>query len=236
MIRFIHAADFQIGKPYNWASDRAQRTLRERRETSIERVGEVADENDAQFIVVAGDFFDANTVGDDVITRACKRLSSIDVPVYILPGNHDFAAGPACVYQRSTFERHQPDQVTVLDDEVPEIVAGGEAVLLPAPIRRRNELGDPTSHYASDFGKDKAPDAVRISVAHEDLIDDLENTVLELRRRGDGVRPKASPDEIDAISTDGYVRTAVERLRGKAEEGEEAAEEALQLLYQLKQE
>jgi DNA repair exonuclease SbcCD nuclease subunit len=369
MIRFIHAADFQIGKPYNWASDRAQRTLRERRETAIERVGEVADENDAQFIVVAGDFFDANTVGDDVITRACKRLSSIDVPVYILPGNHDFAAGPACVYQRSTFERHQPDQVTVLDDKAPEIVADGEAVLLPAPIRRRNELGDPTSHYASDFGKDKAPDAVRISVAHggvvdfeegkassridperveaadidylalgdwhgrkkvrdrvwysgtpepdsfeqndpghvllveidepgtvprvesvrtaqtdwirksvdlrqeedlkafrdwfegvsdplnvlvslelqgrldlasmnslEDLLDDLENTVLELRRRGDGVRPKASLDEIDAISTDGYVRTAVERLRGKAEEGEEAAEEALQLLYQLKQE
>jgi len=369
MVRFVHAADFQIGKPYNWANGRAQKTLQERREQAIERVGEVAEERNADFIVVAGDFFDANTIEDDVITRACRRLSSIDVPVYILPGNHDFAAGPACVYERSTFDRHQPDHVTVLDSDTPQVVADGEAVLLPAPIKRRNELGDPTSHFDSDLGRDAAPDAVRVGVAHggvvdfeggeassridpervesaeleylalgdwhgkkqvrdrawysgtpepdsfkqndpgyvldveieepgadpivepvetaqtrwirkevdirheedltafqdwfeslddplnalvrlelrgrlgleaisslEDLLDDLENTVLHLRRRGDGVRPKASPDEIDAIATDGYVRTAVERLKAEAEEGEESAEEALQLLYQLKRE
>jgi len=369
MVRFIHAADFQIGKPYNWANDRAQKTLQERREQAIEQVGEVAAESQADFIVVAGDFFDANTIEDDVITRACRRLSGADIPTYILPGNHDFAAGPACVYERSTFERHQPDPVTVLDSEEPRVVADGEAVLLPAPIRRRNELGDPTSHFDSDLGRKEAPEAVRIGVAHggvvdfergeassridpervesaeldylalgdwhgkkrirdgvwycgtpepdsfkqndpghilqveieepgadpvvqpvetaqtkwiqkevdvrheedlaafrewfegltdplnalvrlelrgqlgleatgslEDLLDDLENTVLHLGRRGDGVRPKASPDEIDAIATDGYVRTAVERLKAEAEEGEESAEEALQLLYQLKRE
>jgi DNA repair exonuclease SbcCD nuclease subunit len=369
MVSFLHTADFQIGKPYNWVNDRAQKTLQERREQAIERVGEVAEEKNADFIVVAGDFFDANTIEDDVITRACRRLSSVDVPVYILPGNHDFAAGPACVYERSTFERHQPDHVTVLDTETPQIVADGEAILLPAPIRRRNELGDPTSHFDSDLGREEAPKAVRIGVAHGgvvdfeggeassridperveaaeldylalgdwhgkkqirdrvwysgtpepdsfkqndpgyvlnveieesgadlavepvetaqtkwiqkevdvrheedlvafrewfedltdplnalvrlelrgrlgleaisslgDLLDDLENTVLHLRRRGDGVRPEASPDEIDAIATDGYVRTAVERLKAEAEDGEESAEEALQLLYQLKRE
>jgi len=105
MVRFVHAADFQIGKPYNWANGRAQKTLRERREQAIEQVGEVAAESQADFIVVAGDFFDANTIEDDVITRACRRLSSLNIPTYILPGNHDFAAGPASVYERSTFER-----------------------------------------------------------------------------------------------------------------------------------
>jgi DNA repair exonuclease SbcCD nuclease subunit len=369
MARFIHTADFQIGKPYNWANGRAQRTLKERRERAIEQMGEVAAERNADFIVVAGDFFDANTIEDDVITRACRRLSSVDVPVYILPGNHDFAAGPASVYERSTFERHQPGHVTVLDSDEPQAVGDGEAVLLPAPIRRRNELGDPTSHFGSDLGREEAPDAIRVGVAHggvvdfeggeassridperveaaeldylalgdwhgkkevrdrvwysgtpepdsfkqngpgyvldveieepgadpvvepvetaqtrwirkkidirheddlaafqdwfedlddplnalvrlelrgqlgleatsalEDLLDDLENTVLHLRRRGNGVRPKASLDEIDTIATDGYVRTAVERLKAEAESGEESAEKALQLLYQLKRE
>ncbi len=369
MIRFIHAADFQIGKPYNWAGGRAQRTLKERREEAIERVGDVAREKGADFLVIAGDFFDANTIEDDVITRACRRLSNVEVPVYILPGNHDFAAGPACVYDRPTFERHQPGHVTVLDSRAPQVVAGGEAVLLPAPIQRRNELGDPTSHFESDLGREEAPGAIRVGVAHggvvdfdggeassridpgrvesaeldylalgdwhgkkqvrkrvwysgtpepdsfkqngpghvlgveierlgaepvvepvetaqtrwirkevgirreedleafrgwfedlpdplnalvrlelrgrlglkamsslEEVLDDLENTVLHLRRRGDGVRPKASLDEIDAIATDGYVRTAVERLKTEAESGEESAEEALQLLYQLKRE
>ena len=67
MVRFLHAADLQIGRPYNWAGpDRARPKLKEAREEAITRIGKVADERDASFILIAGDLFDDNTVDDDV--------------------------------------------------------------------------------------------------------------------------------------------------------------------------
>lgn len=173
MVRFLHTADLQIGKPFNWAGERAQRSLQEAREEVIGRVGNVAEEHGAQFVVIAGDLFDDNTVADDIVTRTCQRLSDIEVPVYVLPGNHDFAGGPACVYQRDRFLDEKSDHVIVLDEPEPHVVgAEGETapdedvLLLPAPVERQNERGDPTAHLDSDFGVEKPPDAFRIGVAH----------------------------------------------------------------------
>jgi len=173
MVRFIHTADLQIGKPFNWASGRAQSSLREAREEAVTAFGEVARERDAHFILIAGDLFDDNTVGDDVVTRTCQRLSEIDVPVYILPGNHDFAGGPSCVYHRDPFLALKPEHVLVLDEPEPYVLGqegeeppDDDVVILPAPVERRNEKGDPSSHIDSDFGTEAAPGAIRIGLAH----------------------------------------------------------------------
>ena len=168
MVRFVHTADLQIGKPFNWASERARNKLRDAREEAVSRMGEVADDHDADFVLVAGDFFDDNTVSDEVVARTCQRLSDVEVPVYILPGNHDFSGSPSCVYRRDLFRRESPDHVEVLMDREPVPVGGdepedAEAVILPAPVERRNERGDPTSHINADFGP---ADVVRIGLAH----------------------------------------------------------------------
>lgn len=173
MARFIHTADLQVGKPFNWAGERARRSLQEAREEVIGRIGDAVEEHEASFVVIAGDLFDDNTVADDIVTRTCHRLSAVDVPVYILPGNHDFASGPACVYRRDLFLDQKPSNVLVLDEPVPYLVGEkGEAapsedvVLLPAPVKRRTERGDPTAHLDADFGTDEAPGALRIGLAH----------------------------------------------------------------------
>lgn len=166
MIRFVHTADLQIGKPFNWASGRARQKLKDAREEAIERVGEVAADHEADFIVIAGDLFDDNTVGDDVVSRTCQRLSAIDVPVFILPGNHDFAGGPACVYHRDLFDALRPDHVTVLDDAAPHVVEGTGVALLPAPVQRHSERGDPTEHLTRAFGSDELERGVRVGLAH----------------------------------------------------------------------
>ena len=116
--------------------------------------------------MIAGDFFDDNTVSDDVVARTCKRLSEVEVPVYILPGNHDFSGSPSSVYHRDLFRDQKPDHVHVLAEKEP--VIGGQAgeegaAILPAPVERRNERGDPTAHIDSDFGPQ---DAIRIGLAH----------------------------------------------------------------------
>lgn len=173
MIRFLHTADLQIGKPFNWAGERAQRSLREAREEVVGRIGGAAEEHDASFVLVAGDLFDDNTVADDVVTRTCQRLSGVEVPVYVLPGNHDFAGGPASVYRRDLFLDRKPDHVIVLDEPEPYLVGtegenppDEEVLLLPAPVQRRTERGDPTAHLDSAFGAEAASDALRIGVAH----------------------------------------------------------------------
>ena len=168
MVRFVHTADLQIGKPFNWAAGRAQTKLREAREEAVSRIGEVADEHEADFVLIAGDFFDDNTVGDDVVSRTCERLSEINVPVYILPGNHDFAGSPSCVYRRDLFQERTPDHVHVILEKDPVFVGaegpeGADAAILPAPVGRKNERGDPTSHITSDFGP---TDVIRIGLAH----------------------------------------------------------------------
>jgi DNA repair exonuclease SbcCD nuclease subunit len=168
MVRFVHTADLQIGKPFNWASGRAQTKLREAREEAVSRIGEVADEHEADFVLIAGDFFDDNTVGDDVVSRTCERLSEINVPVYILPGNHDFAGSPSCVYRRDLFRKRKPDHVHVILEKDPVFVGaegpeGADAAILPAPVGRKNERGDPTSHITPDFGP---TDVIRIGLAH----------------------------------------------------------------------
>jgi len=67
----------------------------------------------------------------------------------------------------------KPDHVFVLDRREPYVVGeNGEAdleddvVILPAPVHRRIERGDPTSHIDADFGRDRAPEALRIGLAH----------------------------------------------------------------------
>jgi DNA repair exonuclease SbcCD nuclease subunit len=166
MIRFVHTADLQIGKPFNWAGGRAQGKLQEAREEAVTRIGEVALEREVDFILIAGDFFDDNTVSDEIVARTCKRLSDIKVPVYILPGNHDFSGSPSSVYHRDLFQSQKPDHVHVLTEREPVIVGQAgeeEAAILPAPVERRNERGDPTAHIDSDFGPE---DTIRIGLAH----------------------------------------------------------------------
>jgi DNA repair exonuclease SbcCD nuclease subunit len=168
MARFLHTADFQIGKPFNRASGRTQAKLQEAREEAIGRLGEVASEHDAEFVLVAGDFFDENTVSDDVVARTCQRLSAIEVPVYILPGNHDFSGSPSSVYRRKLFRRQKPGRVHVLMDREPVLVDGegpdeAEAAILPAPVERQRERGDPTGHLGPDVGP---AEAIRIGLAH----------------------------------------------------------------------
>lgn len=171
MIRFLHTADLQLGMPFHWAEDRARQRLREFREEAIETLGEAADEHDVDFVVVAGDFFDANTVGDDVVVRACERLRGISVPLYILPGNHDCGGGPDSVYRRDRFVENRPPAVRVLDRPRPAVLPECEAILLPAPLRRVHPTGDTTAHLTEEFGREEAPDAIRVGVAHGGVVD-----------------------------------------------------------------
>lgn len=64
-MRFIHTADWQIGKPYRQIANEQKRfKLQQERLNAIGRIRDAARIQDAAFVVVAGDLFDSPTPDD----------------------------------------------------------------------------------------------------------------------------------------------------------------------------
>lgn len=152
--------------PFNWVEGDAGARLRQMRLDSIDRIIEVASDRSAQFILVAGDLFDANTIEDRIVIQACEKFRHANIPVLVIPGNHDHCAGPDCVYRRKTFAESRPDNLYVLERRAPFPLESLNVVVLPAPLRQRHEVGDTTQHITPDFGADFARNGYRIGLAH----------------------------------------------------------------------
>ncbi|WP_062211885.1 DNA repair exonuclease [Aureimonas sp. AU12] len=162
MIRFLHTADWQIGKPFGgFAAERQGGELHGERFRAVARLAAIARDRACAFVLVAGDAFDSNTISDRDIQRTLDAMAAFPGPWVLLPGNHD-AALSVSVWTR--LARFEPKTVLIVADRPEPIeLAGGAAVVLPAPLTRRHEGADLTTwfdHAETD------PRAVRIGLAH----------------------------------------------------------------------
>ena len=77
-VTFLHTADWQLGKPYGWVADNEQQIrLRDARFEVIDRLGEIARQEGARFVVVAGDVFDSNRPSANTIATALGKIGQI---------------------------------------------------------------------------------------------------------------------------------------------------------------
>jgi DNA repair exonuclease SbcCD nuclease subunit len=144
-MRFIHTADWQIGKPFARVGDAHKRSLvQQARVEAIKRLGAAAKENRAELVLVAGDLFDSTSADKATVSATCSAIGAIGLPVLAIPGNHDHA-GPGTVWEQDFFRREQtalaPNLVVLLETAPYEMDA---AVILPCPLLRRTVIGDPT--------------------------------------------------------------------------------------------
>jgi len=133
-MRFIHTADWHAGRPFETIPDEAKRALvRNQRIETIRRIGEKAREQDAGFIVVAGDVFDSNTPDSSTVSALCSAVGEIGLPVIAIPGNHDYG-GPGSIYEQAFFQKEAqnlaPNLRIILK---PEPVEVNGAVILACP-------------------------------------------------------------------------------------------------------
>lgn len=168
-IRFIHTADWQLGLRVNYIPGDAGAEVRNARLRAVRRIGEIARDRDAAFVVVAGDVFEHHGLRPATVRQTFDALSAYPVPVYLLPGNHD-PYTPDSLFSGDLWKRECPDNVHVLASTTPVDVADG-TILLPCPLLNRAALEDPTHHLTPDFG---APDAIRVAVAHGSVREFLE--------------------------------------------------------------
>jgi len=168
-IRFIHTADWQLGLRVNFIPGDAGAEVRNARLRTVRRIGEVAKEQEATFVVVAGDVFEHHGLKPATVRKTFDALRDYPCPVYLLPGNHD-PLTPESLYTCDLWQRDCPANVHVLSSTEPVSVRD-DAVLLPCPILDRQPLEDPTAHLAPDFGPDTG---FRIGVAHGGIREILE--------------------------------------------------------------
>jgi len=167
-MRFIHTADWQIGKPFAGVPDSEKRArLRQARIEAVSRVGEVAREERSRFVLVGGDVFDTSTPDKGTVSAACHAIGSIGIPVFAISGNHDHA-GPGTIWKQEFFLREQRQlapNFRLLD--APQPVEHEGVIILPCPLVRRQESDDVTAWLHGDASRTSLPcDKPRIILAH----------------------------------------------------------------------
>jgi len=167
MVRFLHTADWQIGKPYHRVADGQKRfRLQQERIAAIGRIREVAVRHGVSFVLVAGDLFDSTTVAAAAVVEVLEAIGELPVPVFVIPGNHDHGA-PGSLWHRPDFQRQsqrRAPNLQVLLERRP--LASDGALLLPCPLLRNQDSNDPTAWIHQLDPAVLAGDAPRIVLAH----------------------------------------------------------------------
>lgn len=179
--KFIHTADWQLGKPFaNFASDLSGE-LSAARFSAIGRIAAIANSRGARHVLVAGDVFDAEDLSNTTLRRGLERMAEHTAVTWmLLPGNHD-PARPGGVWDR--VQRFGvPANIAVITTDAPVQLADGVA-LLPAPLTSKNPGRDPTEWMDSAA---TPAGALRIGLAHgsvQGFGSDGESSVLIARDR-----------------------------------------------------
>ena len=161
MVRFVHTADLQLGMRRRFLDADAQARFADARVQAIRTIGALADEQEAAFVVVAGDVFESNQVDRRTVWRALEAFAAVPVPVLLLPGNHD-PLQPGSLWTSPAFRERQPGNVRVITDTTPiEVVPGIEVV--GAPWRTKRPLSDLAADAVADLPADGR---IRVLVAH----------------------------------------------------------------------
>lgn len=165
-VKFVHTADWQIGKPFAGVRDPEKRLrVRLARIEVIERIGQVARERGAAFVVVAGDLFDSPTPDKATVSEACAAIGRIGLPVYAIPGNHDHG-GPGTLWEQAYFREERealaPNLAVLLEPGVVQIPGGW---LLASPLSRRQSAEDP-ARWMGEVDWTQLDDRPRIALLH----------------------------------------------------------------------
>jgi DNA repair exonuclease SbcCD nuclease subunit len=161
-VRFIHTADWQIGKVFGFLDDAATHALGDARLDAITTIGRLAREHCATAVLVAGDVYEHPGVGDLSLDKPLERMRTFaSVAWHLIPGNHD-PDRTGGVWERLS-RRELPPNIHVHLRSEPAPVGEGSAWLLPAPLQRKRTLSDLTA-YMDDAATPEG--AIRIGLAH----------------------------------------------------------------------
>jgi len=164
-LKFLHTADWQIGRIYSQFEAGDASELSTARIDGVRRIAGLANEHQVDAVLVAGDVFDTQTPREKTILRMFEAMAAYEGPWLMLPGNHD-AALPESVWQLARRMGVVPGNAIFCLEAAPVEVRGHHGSVfwaLPAPLTQRHTHTDLTEWFqdaATPGGQ------LRIGLAH----------------------------------------------------------------------
>jgi len=146
MTRFLHTADWQIGRQFATFDPEHAPILAEARIAAVERLAALATEHRVDAVLVAGDVFDAQTVSDRTVRRLFNALAGYAGPWLMIPGNHDAALAES-VWTRAERLGAVPANAHLLLAPELRLFEGQGFAVLPAPLTQRHTYNDLTAWF-----------------------------------------------------------------------------------------
>ncbi len=162
MPKFIHTADWQIGRQFTTFPPEDALPLAEARLHAVQRIAELAAQHQVDAVLVAGDVCDMQTVSDRTMRRMFNAMQGYDGPWVMISGNHDAALAES-VWTRAVRLGAVPANVHLALNPEPVVLADLGLAVLPAPLTQRHTYGDATAWF--DQAQTPAS-CVRVGLAH----------------------------------------------------------------------
>lgn len=161
MFRFIHTADWQLGKPFARIEGDIGALLRQERFECVARIASLAVKHEAGAVLVAGDVFDTPFPDQKTLHSAIRAMRGFTGPWVLLPGNHD-PVQASDLWERLAGIGGGLD-LKIAGKAEPIELNDGAVCVLPAPLLQRHGFEDASAWM------DKAEttsSAIRIGLAH----------------------------------------------------------------------
>ncbi|MEM7199160.1 MAG: DNA repair exonuclease [Planctomycetota bacterium] len=171
VLKLVHTADWHLGLRFPSFAEEDRPQLSRARLAAVERLLELARRMAADGVLCAGDLFDEPDPAAEWwegLLAALTTHGRAEIPVFLLPGNHDPLV-PGSVWQPThPFRRQLPDFAHVVDRDDFEWAFGEEAVLYAAPCRSQAGQRDLALSLPARAPGD---DRVRIGMVHGSTVD-----------------------------------------------------------------
>lgn len=163
--KFIHTADWQLGAPFGGFENDLAGELKAARRDVVSSIAEVATEQKATHVIVAGDVWDSETPTETTLAQPLDRMGKESgIMWWLMPGNHDL------VRQNMLWDRiakRCPENIRLLLEPAP-VEAEDGVWLLPGPWDSKQPGRDLTAW----MDRAETPEgAIRIGVGHGSVTD-----------------------------------------------------------------
>ncbi len=110
MLKLLHTSDLQLDAPFEFLAQKG-RLHRQHLLQTFKKIVELARSANYDMLLIAGDLFNDNRPSHATVNSVIQVLADIQIPVCILPGNHD-CYEKTSVYRNASF----PPNVQILSE------------------------------------------------------------------------------------------------------------------------
>ncbi|MFH0955313.1 MAG: DNA repair exonuclease [Candidatus Micrarchaeota archaeon] len=156
-MRFVQTGDLHLGARFSKLGNKANKQ-RKRLLTTFSTIINFSIKENADALLICGDLFDScfpNPVTIDTVISEFNKLRKENIPVFIVPGNHDF--GDKNPYDCSLF----PSNVKIFTNSKMESFDLGEWIIHGCAFNYQNPDADPLKAFEV-----KKPEKINVGIVH----------------------------------------------------------------------